>query len=351
MDSDDYKCGYTDQVAFCKKEIPKKRKNSYRIILGKNIDRGANGTIDMINVDGDDKILKITRSTHEDVFSLELCNQHIVSLEGLAPRIYDYWFCGDEEKKFVKKVNGHGAVIMDYAGNITLKNFIDEKSQIRISTLNDIIDALQIYNALFCLYIYIYLLNYKLEIFHLDLHLSNIMVTVDNNRKLLDMKFIDFGNSRNFTDVKNALDENIINHQNESKFVYIGQYFNTLMGDILMSMSFFKDRYVSKLESELQVQTNLISEVVFEFFVVKTVFNKIITPNLNPFGGFYNEDDFDEIESEFDITLDDIVDNLKERYPDIVNTDNEDLIKGKVKIPKSIRRSIKNVLKKKENKL
>lgn len=344
MSANIYKCGYTAEIAKCKKNIPKKEEGSYEIIINREMDSGANGIIYFVEIDGIQKILKITKAVHKDIFFSELCHQHIVSLVNIAPKIYDYWVCGDEDKRFVNEENGHGVIIMDYAGNMTLNSFIDEKSQIQINNKKDLINSLQIYIALFCLYVYICLLNYKLEMFHLDLHLKNIMVLTSNEGELLDIKFIDFGNSRDYEFNKELLD-NSIREKSDSKFIYIGQYFNTLMADTLMVMDFFKDRYVSKKDSGFDFQTNIISNIVFKFFVEKTIYNKIISPTTNPFWVLYDEDDYDIIEEDYGTTLYDIIDELKRQFPDIITDDNEDSIIKNIKFPSNIRKTIKSLLK------
>lgn len=263
---EEYPCGRTDQKVICSVDVP--RLNSIKNIEISNfrIDGGNFGFIYPVTIkDGNKKenaILKVFKVNYSDLISREICNQQIAAGCGVSPLIYDYWFCKEKDK---------GAIIMEKAGNMTLEHFLDLKSSINIDSEHKLIDALQIVKAIFSLLGLIILLNYKANIFHNDLHLKNILVSVDENGFLTNLKIIDFGESRNFSDTMVLIKNQICDESNIDKvFSNIETSIKSIFADIMMVFSFFVDRYY-KQNDEIK-QNNGICKLIYDKFILERIY-------------------------------------------------------------------------------
>ena len=356
-----HKCGYTDTlINNCPIQVKKLDPKKVIIeIIGnedKAIDSGAKGSIFNLKLNDNNAILKIFKSNHKDLISREICNQEVAAGHNISPHILDYWFCEEDPLK--------GAIIMENAGNMNFQDFIDQKSLIKIESKTDLIDALQIINAFLSLYFRLYVLNYIAKIFHRDLHLKNMMVSVDSNGFLEDLKIIDFGESEFSENIFSDIQKIISNTKdiNEKNFL-LGKFIKTIYADELMYVDFFVDRYIRKTQG-LKPE-NHICELFYNKFIVEYIYNKFTNPTTSLW-----DIDTELIDNQIDAFRGDVSEFIEKNFGHLfkitednslyVNSEDEEenededdvyvFVKDYIKLPRLVLKDYK-ILKKKEDEI
>jgi serine/threonine protein kinase len=184
-------CHRDDEIIPCTEIVPKQPSGQWRVlrVFG---ERGQNSIIYVITNNGVEYIAKFIQysRTHQltdlqkkQRLQDEICLQNICSQRGLAPLIYDYFYCqGDRDEMVLTAV-----IIMEKLNQPTLYQF-------REATLSQITDLAtfkvnlsKVLKAYYQAMETVHQLIYELGIVHGDLHTSNV---------LIGGHVIDFGNAR-----------------------------------------------------------------------------------------------------------------------------------------------------------
>jgi serine/threonine protein kinase len=192
------KCNTLDEPIECPLPINKKPSevSTWRLIK-KLSSHGAEGEIYLgyLNNPREVKIIKYVNIINLPLpeaaqqIKNEVCLQNIAALFNIAPRIYDYWLC--EERNTA-------VIVMDKGGDFTLANYLNQIKLILDTPLDNnhkIKHVCNLYFAYKLIIMKLIKLNHN-YILHLDLHLENILVSVNDDNNVIDVHIIDYGKSR-----------------------------------------------------------------------------------------------------------------------------------------------------------
>lgn len=229
-------CSDSNRITECESKVPRKEPHDW-FHIEKRLDSGASGVVyAAITKTGKRIILKVFEGEIESI-DHEICYQHMASLNGVAPPILDYWWCGNKDKS--------AAIVMDYAGTMSLGDYFNTLADVEIDDIESLKYALQAYRAMISLHYKTLVLNYESKIFQLDMHLNNIFVTTDDDNYITDLKIIDYGKSVTWNDMMENYYPDICQGNDVSKkFNAIVNMNKALFVDLMMPTEFIVDRYV-----------------------------------------------------------------------------------------------------------
>ena len=303
-DIHDYNCRHTEKTIPCKETVPKKRNINWFNIV-KKIGKGYYGTVYTARTNkGDLVVLKIINVADRSLdIEYEICNQSLASQYNISPRILDYWICGEGPN--------YAAVVMEYGGNMTLRDLLINLSTIEITDRTSLKRALGVYTAMLNLYRLTFLLFKKCEISHQDLNLENVLVRTENGM-VKSVKIIDYGKSQKSKDLREVLNRKIVQPTNladKSDGVLFMK--NNFFIDILMPLCFFNDAFVK--EGREFEPKNPIFKWFYKDFAVNGVYHNLLDTKVNQwFGGKDDDAYFYSVEN----MIDNVISGLEDRLED-----------------------------------
>ena len=252
-------CLRSEEEIKCLEEIPKKHTNWF--VIGKQLDAGAYGAIFSANTNNGIVIVKVFSGSKQEIIH-EICFQHLASLYKLAPVVLDYWICGDNDKKAL--------LVMDYGGNTTLEAFIEDIAKTKISDKLSLTRSLQVYKAMINLYYLTLKLNMEVKIFHQDLHLRNVLLTVDKNGIITAMKIIDYGKSEHWSDFEDVINSKISQASLPDNFNGIAHMYKMLYADLMAPLEFYYEKFLLKNDTTAEYKNPVVRWVYNDYIKDRT---------------------------------------------------------------------------------
>jgi hypothetical protein len=215
-------------------------------------------------------------------------------------------------------------LIMEFGGNITLENFLKEIASIEITDLSSLTRALQAYRAMLAFHYQTLVLNNKAKILHYDLHLANVLVTLEDDF-VTNVKIIDYGKSERCDDFIKNIKESVSKIKsssqlfNEAAFIYNRTYEDILRPNNIYTYLFIGDEYPPDTPPNNPVMKWIHQDII------KTIQRKSLR----------SIDDIEDHFNEFQIFIKmKLEDRLNKTYPHLVQ-DNE-LAEQAIKLPKRL---------------
>lgn len=254
------KCQKSLRTIECSLPIP--REEGINFEIKELVDSGNYGKIFIASrKDGDDIFVKIIYSNNSEAekeIKHEVCYQHRASQYNISPKIIDYWWCGD--------CRNNALIAMENAGNSSLEKYLLFLSEIIIKDITSLKNALQVYRVMLTLFHRTLIMNRTCGIIHNDMHLKNIMLTMNNrNHTFSSLKIIDFGKSEDLKDTEEILDELVCDKRKNvyKKFDSVMLMNKGLIVDVMMPLEFFSDMFIKRRQYK---PSNPPKNIIFEWF-------------------------------------------------------------------------------------
>jgi hypothetical protein len=298
-------CPRSVEIADCPKPVP--RKEGIWFEIEKELDRGAHGVVYVAkDSDSKDIIVKLFSGPPKEL-EHEICYQHIASEQDVAPKVLDYWWCEAKENTAL--------LVMDFGGNTTLENFLKEIANIEIKDLPSLKRALQAYPAMLALLYQTLTLNNKAGIFQYDLHLSNALVTIDENNCVTDLKIIDYGKSESCADVAKVVREKVCDSEPPEMFNGVAHVYKALFADLLMPLEFYVDEFIGHGSTPETPPKNPVLGWIYQDLIRQIQHDRTVLNHRS-----WSVDDVrDHLDDVCGWVEMDLPDHLVENYPDIVD--------------------------------
>ncbi len=141
------------------------------------------------------EILNDLNNLVEIDFQKEVEISKIADKLDVGPKIYDSYVCVNDENSEV-----YGIIYMEYINGVTLGTYLESKiNKKEVKKIRNMLEK-----KIFTLY--------KNNIFHFDLNRNNVMIILDSNHKVKDVKIIDYGKALYLTEYVYLRNHNKFNH-------------------------------------------------------------------------------------------------------------------------------------------
>ena len=134
-------------------------------------------------------IMNLSMDQAREQIQNEVCLQNIAAIFTIAPPIVDYWLC---------EQTNTAVIVMEKGGTITLNRYLQQVMEILdtpdINNNDKLKQVCNLYFAYKLTIMKLIKLNHN-YILHLDFHLENILVSLNENGDVIDVRIIDFGKS------------------------------------------------------------------------------------------------------------------------------------------------------------